>query len=138
MTAVANAIMWKDAIVTIDAVTYEGQVRKARLVPSQDIATYRVSVPSGTVQDTNAATWMLELEGLQINHSNGLAKALRDAEEAGDTIDVTIQPKRGSAQPTATVVVTPLQIPFGGEEGKFMDFDVSLPVNGSPTFGTSA
>lgn len=138
MTAVANAIMWKDAIVTIDATTYEGQVRKARLVPSQDVQTYRVSIPSGTVQDTNAATWVLELEGLQINHSNGLAKALRDAEEASDTLDVIIQPKRGSAQPTATVTITPLQIPFGGEEGKFLDFDLSFPVNGKPTWGTSA
>lgn len=138
MVAVANAMVWKDAIVTIDGTTYEGQVRKARLVPSQDVTTYRVSIPSGTVQDVNAPVWVLELEGLQINHSNGLAKALRDAADAGDTIDVIIQPKRGSSQPTGTVTITPLQVPFGGEEGKFLDFDLSLPVNGSPTWGTSA
>lgn len=138
MTAVANAIMWRDAVITIDGTTYEGQVRKARLVPAQDVTSYRVSTPTGTIQDVNAPVWTLELEGVQINHSNGLAKALRDAADAGDTIDVIVQPKRGSAQPTGTVTVIPLQVPFGGEEGKIMDFDITLPVNGSPTWGTSA
>jgi hypothetical protein len=138
MTAAANAIVFKNAVVTIDGVEYANQVNKARFVPTQETQTYKTLVPDGAQQDVDSATWTLELAGLQINHANGLAKALRDAAAIGDLIDVTIQPKVGSGQPTMTGTITPLKVPFGGEQGKFLEFDMTFPVTGEPTDGVSA
>jgi hypothetical protein len=126
----------RDAVVTVNAVQYANQVRKARLVPDQKVQTYKTLVPDGVVQDAEQSAWTLELEGLQINATGGLAKALRTA--SGTVIPVIVQPKSGTGQDTATVNVLVLDIPFGGEQGEFMTIDVAFPCTGAPTYGTAA
>jgi hypothetical protein len=138
MPAALNAFVFKHAVITIDGTEYANQVTKARFVPTQEVQTKKTLVPDGAQQDVDSPTWVLELAGLQINHANGLAKALADAADIGDTIDVTVQIKVGSGQPTMTGTITPLQPPFGGEEGQFPEIDMTFPVTGQPVRGASA
>ena len=136
MPAAAGARVFKNAIVTIDEVEYANQVRVARLVPDQPVQQYRVLVPDGTATDVDTATWTFELSGLQINTTGGLADALRDAD--GQKLDVTLQLAPGTGQPTATFTVTAMAPPFGGEQGAWMEMELSLPVDGQPVWGVSA
>lgn len=136
MPAAAGAHVIKNALVTIEGIEYANQVSKARLVPDQPVQTMRTLSPDGTVQDVDTAVWTLELAGLQINVAGGLAKALRDAN--GGPLDVTIQPKAGTGQATATVEIIALMPEFGGEQGNWATIDLTFPVNGQPTWGTSA
>lgn len=136
MPGAANAIVMKNALVTVDTVEFANQVRKARLVPTQNIQTYRTLVPDGAQQDVDSATWVLELAGLQINHTGGLADALRDGD--GLELDVILQPKVGTGQPKMTFVILGMQVPFGGETGTYMEIDMSFPVIGAPTPGVAS
>jgi hypothetical protein len=126
----------RDSLVTVDGDEFANQVRKARLVPDVNIQTYKTLVPDGTVQDKDNATWNLELEGLQINETGGLAKALRDA--VGTVLAVTIQPKTGTGKAKATIDVLIIEIPFGGEQGEYMTIDVTLPCQGAPVYAVSS
>jgi len=136
MPAPAGALVYRDALVTIATVEYANQVTKATLVPDTPIQTVRTLVPDGVVQDVDSTVWSLELTGLQINSTGGLAKALRTA--SGTTLAVVLQLKTGSTQPKATFSVIALPMPFGGEQGKFMMADIVLPVVGAPVFADSA
>src|ERR1700749_606574 len=132
-----NALVVRDAVVTIDDEEYADQVKKARIVPAQSVQTYKTSVPDGVYQDFGTPTWNFELEGIQDNGTGGLAKALRDA--VGTVIECVIQPKSGTGQAKATFSVRVPSVPFGWEEaGSFMDMDLTLPVIGQPVFGTSS
>lgn len=136
MAAPSNAIVMRNALVTVETVEYANQVRVARLEPDTPTQTYRTLVPDGAVQDTDSTVWTLVIEGLQINHAGGLAKALRDAD--GTEIDVILQPKVGTGQPKATFVAIAKAPPFGGEQGQFLTMALELPVVGAVTFGTAS
>jgi hypothetical protein len=137
MAAPTGAIVYKNAIVTIDEVEYANQCTKARLVPDVPIQTVRTLVPDGVVQDVDSAVWTFEVSALQINTAGGLALALRTA-APGDEIDVILQPKAGFSQPKATFTVMALPAPFGGDQGAFLTMELVFPVKGAPVFGTSA
>lgn len=136
MPAAAGAHIYRNALVTIDEEEYANQVRTARLVPDQPVQTYRPLVPDGVLSDVDTPVWTFELSGLQINIATGLAKALRDA--SGEPVEITLQPKVGTGQPTATFTAIALMPPFGGEQGNWLEMELSLPVQGQPVFGTSA
>lgn len=136
MAVPTGYIVMRDAVITINAIEYANQVRKARLVPDQQVQTYKTLVPDGVIQDVDQSAWTLELEGLQINSTGGLAKALRTA--AGTVVTAIIQPKAGTGQDIATVSVLITDIPFGGEQGEFLTMDVSFPCNGKPVYSTAA
>jgi hypothetical protein len=136
MAAPSNSIVYRDIVFTVGGTSYANQVSKARLVPDVPVQTYRTLVPDGVVQDIDSTVWTLELGGLQINHTGGLADALRDA--AGTELACVLQPKTGSGQPTASFTIVSKMVPFGGEQGKYMEIDDEFPVVGAVTFGTSA
>lgn len=136
MPAPTGAQVYRDALITVDGVDYANQLKKARLVPDQPIQTYRTLVPDGVVQDVDSVVWTLELTGLQINISGGLAAYLRT--NSGLTLAWVLQPKTGSGKPTATFSAIALMPEFGGEQGTFQTMDLTLPVTGGVTFGTSA
>lgn len=136
MSVFAGATVLRDSLVTIDDVEYANQVRKARFVPDTAVQTYKTLVPDGIIVDADTATWTVELEGVQGNASGGLAKALRDA--AGTVVEMVFQPTSGFSKPMVTANVLITAVPFGGEQGSFMDFDVTFSVQGAPVFGTSA
>jgi len=136
MPAYANAHVMRDAIVTVESVTYTNQVTKARLVPDTPVQSIRTLVPDGQVQDVDSTLWTLELSGLQSTKTGGLAKALNDA--AGQQVEVLIQPRVGSGEDTATVTIIAMPVEFGGEQGSFRTFEAEFPVIGQPVFGTAA
>jgi hypothetical protein len=135
MPAPTGAYVYRDALITVDAVDYTNQINKARLVPDQPIQTYRTLVPDGVVQDVDSVVWSLELTGLQINTSGGLAAYLRT--NSGLTLSWVIQPRTGVGQSKATFSAIALMPEYGGEQGAFAVIDMTLPVLGGVTFGTS-
>lgn len=136
MAPAAGAHIFRNAIVEIDGTVYTNQVRVARLVPDQPVQTFRPLVPDGVVSDVDTPVWTFEISGLQIDAAGGLAKALREA--SGEPLEITLQPKVGTGQPTATFTVIALSPPFGGEQGNWLEMELSLPVQGQPVFGVSA
>ena len=136
MAVPTGAIVMRDSLVTIDGDEFANNVRKARFVPDTNVQTYKTLVPDGVVQDMDNPVWTLELEGLQINATGGMARAIRDA--VGTVVSVVVQPKTGTGQKKMTADVLILPIPFGGEQGSYMDIDVSFPVQGQPVESSAA
>lgn len=133
MPAPTGAMVYRDALVTVDGTDYTNQLKKARLVPDQSVQTYPTLVPDGVVQDADTEVWTFEIEGLQINIAGGLAAYLRGL-PASTHISCVLQPKRGVGLPTATFTAVALKPPFGGEQGSFLDQALVLPVLSIPDF----
>jgi hypothetical protein len=138
MVAYARAHVIKYALFTVEAVEYNTQVTKVRLVPDTPTQTLRVMEPASSVTDSDSAVWTLELAGIQDFGAGSLGAALRTAADAGTDLDVEFQPKTGTGQDKAVFVIRPVNIPFGGDTGTFRTFDVTIPVVGKPTFSQSA
>lgn len=132
-----GAHVYRNALVTVATVEYANQVRIARLVPDTPIQTYRTLVPDGAVQDVDSPVWTLELTGLQINTTGGLAKALRTA-TPGSELAVVLTPHDDTGEDSAAFTVLALPPPFGGEQGAFGTIEMVLPVLGQPTFSVVA
>src|SRR5688572_23137379 len=137
MAAPTGAHVYKDAVVTVNEVEYANQVRVARLVPDVPIQTYRTLVPDGIVQDVDSAAWTFELQGLQINRTGGLAKALR-ALAPGEIVEVVLAPHDAVGEDQATFNVLAVPAPFGGEQGSFGTMELVFPVQGQPVFAAIA
>ena len=135
MPAPTGAMVFRDALITVDGTDYANQLKTAILNPDQPEQSYRTLVPDGTVSDVDSVIWTLQLEGLQINITGGLAAYLRT--NSGLSIAVVLQLKTGVGQPKATFTATAKSPPFGGEQGAFMTMPLTLPVQGAPVFGTS-
>ena len=123
----------KNAVVSVDATTYQAEVKTAMLVPSTNTSTYPVLVPTGNIQDTDLPTWTCQLVGLQDWASGGLAKYLFD--HKGEEVDLILVPAATDTWPQATFTAIAMAPPFGGTAGEFAEFDLTLPVVGQPTIG---
>lgn len=135
MPAPTGAMVYRDALITVDGTDYANQLSKARLVPDQPVQSMRTLVPDGAVQDADSVLWTLEIAGLQINIAGGLAAYLRSI--SGLQFAGVVQPKTGVGLPKATFTGLALMPPFGGDQGAFLVIDITLPVIGGVTFGTS-
>lgn len=135
MPAATGAMVFRDALITVDGTDYTNQLRKGRLVPDRPIQSYRTLVPDGNVTDTDSVAYTFEIEGLQINIAGGLAAYLRLM--AGGQTTWVLQPKSGVGQAKATFTAIAIEPEFGGEQGAFLTQSLTLPVIGVPTFGTS-
>lgn len=133
--AYARAYVYRNPTVTIDDVAYTDQTWKARLVPDTPVETRRTF--GGVDKDRDSTSWTLELAGHQDRGSGGLADALDDAAAAGDPIEVVIQAKAGTGQDTATCMIVPVPVEFGGEKGDWKQFDATFEVVDQPTFAQS-
>ena len=135
MAAFSGAFVMKNDSVKIGSTEYANNVRKVRFVPDQDIQTYKVLVPDGTLQDVGDPVWTLEMEG--VTGLGGLAEAIRTAAAAGTNLTCTFQAKPGTGQQIVTATFVALYLPYGGEEGGFQTFEATFPIVGSPTITTS-
>jgi hypothetical protein len=131
MAAPTGAYVLKDCMVKFAAVDYANQVQKMRLVPNVTRETFKTLVPDGVVNDVTT-TWELELMGVQDWESGGLAAYLNT--NAGAIISCTVAPKKGTGKQQAVVSVVCQPVEFGGEQGSFNTFDVTLGCNGVPVF----
>lgn len=138
MPAYTRAHVMKFSTIVIDGIEYNNQLTKVRLVPDAPIQTLRVLVPDGILQDSDSATWTLEVGGLQDRGPLGFAKAMDDAVAAQEQLTMTLQPKVGSGQDVATVLILPVPVEFGGEQGNWRTFETNFAVIGQPVFSQSA
>jgi hypothetical protein len=134
MAVPTQVYVYKDASIEIDEVEYTNQCTRAVLIPTTPIQSVRTLVPDGQVQDVDSPMWVFGVSALQKNHTGGLAKALRSA-APGAELDVVLIPQVGLSMPQATFTIKALPVQFGGEQGKFMDFEEAFPVVGQPVFG---
>lgn len=137
MTAPAGAYVLKNPIITIGGTSYANQLRKVRLVPDQPITTYRTLVPDGSVSDVDTATWTFEMAGIaDWKTAQGLADYLND--NAGVLVAGVLQPKPGSGEKSAAFNFYAHAVPFGGEQGQWVEFDETFGVSGAPVFSDVA
>lgn len=134
MPPATGGFVMKDALISFGGTEYGNQCKTMRLVPDQPHQVYKTLVPDGAAVDVDSATWTLTIQGLQINQTGGLAEFLRS--NAGTTVELTFEPKRGGEQATATVMAK--QVDFGGETGNWAEIDLQLPVIGQPEFTPAA
>lgn len=136
MAAYTRAHVMKASVFKVEDVDYANQVTSVLFTPDTPIQQLRTLSPTGTVTDVDSAVWTLELEGVQDFGTGSLGKALRDA--AGTIVEVEFQPVTGTGQDKIVAQVVATDIPFGGTQGEFRTFSITLPVEGTPVFSQSA
>lgn len=134
-TPYSRAFIMRDSVVTIDSVDYNNQLSAVRFVPDTPIEQMPVLVPTGTVTDTSTTLWQCELTGIQDNGSGSLGAALRAA--SGTKIPIVFQPRVGTGQDVLSATIVAMPIEFGGEQGSWRTFSITLPVDGQPVFTQS-
>jgi hypothetical protein len=132
MTAYAGAFVIKNAQVKFASTDFGNQCTKARLVPDVNVQTMRTLVPDGQVTDIDSAQWTLELSGIQDWEASGLSAYLNT--NSGTVVAVTLAPAVGTGKKQAVVSVRILPTEFGGDQGNWSAFDISLPCQGQPVF----
>ncbi len=135
MAVYLRAHVMRDSLFTFNSVDYTNQVNLVRFTPDTPIEQMPVLSPTSTATDISTTIWSLELGGIQDNGSGSLGAALRAA--SGTKVDVVFQPRVGTGQDKVTATVVPTPIEFGGEQGSWRTFSVTIPVDGQPTFTQS-
>jgi hypothetical protein len=125
----------RNTLVKFAALDMSNQCSEASLVPDTPVQTMRTLVPDGVVTDVDSTVWTLKLKGLQDFETGGLAAYL--LANNGTIVSVAIAPVNTTGKKQATVSVRILPVTFGGPQGEFAQFDVELPVQGQPTWGTA-
>jgi hypothetical protein len=130
MPAYAGAFVIRNALVSFAATDFTNQCTKARLVPETPTQTLRTLVPDGAIVDVDSTVWTLELSGIQDWETGGFAAYCNT--NNGALVAVTIAPQNTTAKRKATISARVVPVPFGGDQGKFADFDLTLACNGQP------
>ncbi len=136
MAVITGGYVMRNSIMKFASTDYAAQVRKARLVPDAPIQTYRTLTPDGVIQDIDSTVWTLEVEGVSDWETGGLSSYLNT--NAGTTVTCILAPRKNSGNLQATFSVIIVPGPFGGEQGSFVDFDLTFPVVGAPVFAAQA
>jgi hypothetical protein len=129
----ANYGVFRNPVITIETVSYTGELTEARLVPNTPKQTMKTLDPSVVLQDVDTPDWTLTLTGVQ----GDLSETLQDA-VAGSELDVVLQAKSGTGNRKATFTVLAEPVEFGGEQGSYATFTIELSVLDQPVWGTSA
>lgn len=132
MTAYAGAFVIRNALIKFASTDFTNQCNKARLVPDTPIQTMRTLVPDGAITDVDSTVWTLELSGIQDWETGGLALYLNT--NNGTLVTVNLAPVNSTGKKTAAISARILPVPFGGDQGNFATFDLTLPCNGQPVF----
>jgi hypothetical protein len=125
----------KYAVVEIDDVDYAEDATTALRTGDAPTQTLRTLVPDGAVTDTDTPVYSFQLAGAQ---GGTLWAALYAAQ--GTVVDVVLQAEFGVGKTTETFsVLVPLgSVPFGGQQGGFRVFDITMPVQGAVVKGVSS
>jgi hypothetical protein len=125
--------IWRNPVLTLNGISYTGEATEATLVPDVTIQTQKTLNPAVVLQDVDTPTWTFTLNGVQ----GGLSDCLTDM-AAGTEVDVVMQAAQGAGARTATFTVLALPTDFGGEQGNYATFSLSLPVLDQPVFDVSS
>ncbi len=139
MPQIASApFVLKDAVLKIDADTYEKHVSSVTFTPAMSVVTWQGITPSASFSDTTAPSWTCAVEYAQDwTTADSLSQYLMD--NAGQTKTVVFQPlgaTTGDPTFTATVIIAPG--PIGGAVNTVQTGTVTMGVVGEPVRGTVA
>lgn len=125
--------LMKYAVVEIDEEDYAEWATTALLTGDAPVQQLRTLVPDGVITDTDSAAYTFQLAGVQ---SSPLYAALLAAE--GTAIEVVFQAEHGVGKAVRTFTVTvPEGLAFGGAQGAWRTFDITMPVSGVPSRSVS-
>ena len=136
MAVITGPFVMRNASVKFASTDFASTCTKARLVPDVPIQTVRTLTPDGVVQDVDSAVWSFEVSGLTDWETGGLAAYLNT--NSGTTVAVTLAPRVNVGNLKAVFNVIIIPAPFGGEQGEFGNFDLTMPVVGTPTFSAQS
>lgn len=126
--------LMKYAVVNLDTVDYAAYATTALLTGDAPQQVLRTLVPNGVITDTDSAAWTFQIAGAQ-----GTTLYSHLVAAAGTVIAIIFQADHGSGKRVATFNATvPDGLPFGGTQGAFRTFDITLPVSGSPVYTVSS
>lgn len=138
MVAIASApFVLKDAVLTIDADSYEAHVSSVLFTPSSSTVTWQGITPSATFTDSTTPTWTCTIAYAQDwTTPNSLSQYLMD--NAGAKKTVVFKPLGATTgDPTFTVEVFIAPGPVGGPVNTVQTGSVTLGCNGAPVRGTA-
>lgn len=131
-----GAFVMRNASTTFDTTEYKSQLTKAELVPESETLQLKTLDPTVVHSDVDSNVWAFEIAGVQDwTVTTGLADFLHT--NHGQLAEVVLQPKPGSGARTATFSVICKSPNFGGSQGEWALMELSLPVDGGVTFGTT-
>ena len=121
-------------LIEIDEVDYAEYATTALLTGDAPVQQLRTLVPDGVITDTDSAAYTFQLAGPQ---GTPLYAALVAAE--GETVSIVFQTEPGTSKAVRTFTATvPAGLAFGGAQGAWKTFDISMPVTGAPVPSVSA
>lgn len=134
MAAYSGGFVLRNWLFKIGSTDYTNQTTGVELNPDQNVQTLRTGVPDGAIQDVDSAVWTIKLKGVQDYESGGLAAAL--SASAGNTGTFTYAPVNTTGKKSWTGTFRYVAPIVGGDQGKFADFELELPVIGTPSAST--
>lgn len=128
-------LVLRDLLATIAGSDFKHAVGAATFTPTTQTVAW-VGGGGKTFQDVTAPTWVLDLTYVQDwDTPESLARYLY--EHAGETVEMTFQPRSGDG-PSFTAQVTIVHGAIGGNVGQNATATVQLPCTGAPVLVPAA
>ena len=133
MPAYTGAFVLRNSVFTLGGTSFANQVWDVTIEPDTPVQQQRTLVPDGTISDVDSATWVMKVTGLQDPQAGGLAAYL--FANAGTQAAFTYAQVNtaGKVKYSGTVIVVHPTV--GGEQGEFAQFEIEMPIIGTPTLG---
>lgn len=124
-------IYLKDVVLSVAGSDFEKHVSSVVFTPSVSSATWKGLEPTAVFTNVGASTWTVDLAYAQDWDTTGSLSAYLFANE-GAEVTLNFEPVAGGSSWSADVIITPGQV--GGAVDSFAEANVSLPVQGRPTY----
>ena len=133
MPAYTGAFVLRNSVFTLGGTSFANQVWDVTIEPDTPVQQQRTLVPDGTISDVDSATWTMKVTGLQDPQAGGLAAYL--FANAGTQVAFTYAQVNtvGKVKYSGTVIAVYPTV--GGEQGEFAQFEIEMPIIGTPTLG---
>ena len=133
MPAYTGAFVLRNSVFTLGGTSFANQVWDVTIEPDTPVQQQRTLVPDGTISDVDSATWTMKVTGLQDPQAGGLAAYLFT--NAGTQVAFTYAQVNtvGKVKYSGTVIAVYPTV--GGEQGEFAQFEIEMPIIGTPTLG---
>jgi hypothetical protein len=128
-----NILTGRSVTITIATVAYTAQVKKAELVPNQQVDQF-VSL-SATAAKSQPVTWQLNIEGWQEwTTSTGFSRAMNTAAATGTSVAFSLVAGTTGNTVTAAGNIVPMFVSVGGSANEALANSITFQVDGAVTF----
>lgn len=130
-----NILTGRSVTITINSVAYTAQVKKAELIPNQQVDQF-VSL-SATAAKSQPVTWSLAITGWQdwtSGASAGFSRAMNTAAATGTSVSFSLVVGSTGNTVTAAGNIVPMYVGAGGSANEALVNDLTFQVDGSVTF----